>query len=356
MRHGLSVRADSLYCPLSLSLDAYGNCLNDCWHCYLRRLNYVWGDALNPTDPETLAQKLHNGLRNPKPKSCLAYALKRKTTIRFGNKADPFQPVEAEHRTSKEILDILLEQDWSYVLQTMCTGLMMDYEEIIVKSKDLVTVQPIISPGAELDWEILERKRTTPVEERFAHIRKLKKQGVRTAVYGEPFIPGFHTLEMFDDMMKRLKANKIKNYNTYNLHLNDFVAKRLLAIDLDIEKIWTLNQDEHWKHIQRDLCDIADKHNIILGCPDFVNVRRDRVNETNTCCGIDVQNPTTYNTHTWRNLLIDGKSVDEIIEKTWDGVGNHEDGQKILTGKAKDMYTMADAGLISNKSEGGLLF
>jgi len=355
MGHGLTIRGDSLYCPLALSLDAYANCLNDCWHCYLRRLNYVWSDELNPIDPEELARKLHNGLRNPNPKSCLAYALKKKATIRFGNKADPFQPVEAKHRVSKEILDVLLEKDWTYVIQTMCTTLMMEYEEIIVKSADLVTVQPIISPGGSLDWEVFERKRTTPIDERFAHIRQLKKAGVKVAVNGEPFIPGFHNPEMFNDMMKLLKDNEIKNYNTYNLHLNGFVAKRLADIGLDIEKIWEMNKDENWKPILQDLCDMADDHGIILGSPDFVNLRRDRTNDTNTCCGIDVKNPTTYNTHTWRNLLIDGKSVDEIIEGTWDGVGNHEDGQKILTGKAKDMYTMVDAGLVKQE-EGGLLF
>jgi len=355
-KHGLTIRSDSLYCPLALSLDSYANCLIDCWHCYLRRLNYVWGDELRPTDPEALSRKLHNGLRNPKPKSCLAYALKRKTTIRFGNKADPFQPVEAEHHVTREILDVLLEQDWTYVIQTMCTDLMMSYEDIIVKSKDLVIVQPQISPGAELDWETFERKRTTPVPDRFDAIKSLSKQGVKTAVYGEPFIPGWHTIEMFTAMMKRLRSHKIKNYNTYNFHFNDFVAKRLAALGIDIEKIRVMNQDINWKPIQRRLCDIAWAHDVILGCPDFVNVRPNWNNLTNTCCGIDVEKPTTYNTHTWRNLLLDGKSAAEIDEKTWDGVGNREEGMKILTGKSKKMYTMLDAGLIKPPGEGGLLY
>jgi hypothetical protein len=223
---------------------------------------------------------------------------------------------------------------------------MMDYEEIIVKSKGLVTVQPIISPGAELDWEVFERKRTTSVPDRFEHLKILRKQGVRTALCGEPFIPGFHTVEMFEDMMQRLKSNGIKSYNTYNLHLNDFVAKRLVKLGIDVVKVWEMNQDENWRPILRQLCEIADKYDIILGCPDFVNVRRDWVNMTNTCCGIDVERPTTYNTHTWRNLLLNGKSVEEIVEDTWDGIGNYEEGQKILTGKSKIMYTMFDAGFI----------
>lgn len=355
MGHGLKVRGDSLYCPLALNLDTYSNCLNDCWHCYFRRLNHVWGSELRPIDPEEFERKLVNGLSNNRPKSCLAYSLQKKKTIRFGNKSDPFQDAEIEHRTSKKIMEILLDHEWSYVIATMCTDLMMEYEDLIVKAKKFVTVQPIISPGAEWDWEVLERKRTTPIRKRFAALRKLKKQGVPVSVNGEPFIPGLHTVKMFDDMMKRLKSNGIKSYNTYNFHMNDFVIKRLLNLDIDIEKIWTFNQDHEWKKILAKLFESADKHNITLGCPDFVNMSNKRQNTTNTCCGINVPNPTRYNTHTWRNLMLKGRSVDRIVNITWDGIGNRDDGVKILTGKSKEMYTMADAGLIK-KDEGGLLF
>ena len=356
MGHGLRIRGDSLYCPLALSLDSYSNCFNDCWHCYLRRLNHIWSDELSPTNTEDLNRKLQNGLKNPNPKSNIAWALKHKKTIRFGDKADPFQSIERKHKISKRILEILVDLRWSFVIQTMCTEVMMDYEDCIVNSANLATVQPIISPGAEMDWEILERKRTTPIPDRFLHMKTLKKQGVKIAVNGEPFIPGFHTVKMFEDMIKRLKANGIKNYNTYNFHFNDFVAKRLVKIGIDIEKIWEMNQDENWKPVLQQLCDITKKHNIVLGCPDFVNVKRDWKCETNTCCGIDVENPTSYNAHTWRNLIIDGMPIDDIVKQTWDGIGNYDDGIKILTGKSKNMYTFVDAGLIEKKSEGGLIF
>ena len=203
---------------------------------------------------------------------------------------------------------------------------------------------------------MLERKRTTPIEERFQHLKILKKQGIKVAVNGEPFIPGFHTIQEFENILKRLKSNGIKTYNTYNLHLNDFVAKRFHSIGLDIEKIWILNQDKNWKPILRQLCDIAKKYNIILGCPDFVNVRSDWPNKTNTCCGINVDKPTTYNAHTWRNMVLANQSVDEIVEKTWDGIGNYEEGIKVLTGKAENMYTFVDAGLVKKPEKKGLLF
>lgn len=73
----LTIRGDSLYCPLSFSLDTYGNCEIDCYHCYHRRLNYIWGTELKPMDLEIFEKKITNGLKNKNPRSSLAWALKR---------------------------------------------------------------------------------------------------------------------------------------------------------------------------------------------------------------------------------------------------------------------------------------
>jgi DNA repair photolyase len=353
MGHGLSIRGDSLYCPLSFSLASYGNCLNDCWHCYFRRLNYVWGQELKPTDTESLRKKLQNGLKNPNPKSSLAWAIKQKKTLRWGDKTDPFQPVERKHRVSQRIFDILIDFKWPFVLHTMCTGVMMIYESRIVKAKNIAIIQPVISPGAEKDWEILERKRTTPIGDRFAHMRELKRQGVSIAVNGEPFIPGFHTLDDFENMMKRLKSEGIDTYNTYNFHWNDFVAKRLVKIGVDIEAIWEGNQDKEWKKTQKKLCELANKYRIYLGCPDFVNTGQNYVQQRNTCCGVNVSNPTLFNAHIFKYNLQNGKNSEYILEHCWDGVGDREEGKKILTGEAEGMYTMADAGFTLKKEKKG---
>ena len=355
MGHGLTIRGDSLYCPLSLSLDSYGNCLNDCWHCYLRRLNYIWGQDLKPTDTNLLERKLQNGLKAPQPKSSLAWALKNKNTIRWGNKADPFQLADRKWRVSQRIFDILIKLEWSFVIQTMCTSAMMFYEDRIIKAKKFGIVQPIISCGGEKDWDVLERKRTTPINDRFVHLKQLKKQGVQVAVNGEPFIPGWHTTKDFEQMMKRLKSNGLDTYNVYNFHFNDFVAKRLVKIGLDIEAIWLGNQDEAWRKTQQELCDIAKKYNIYLGCPDFVNTGSDYIEDRSTCCGVNAPNPTRFNAHFFKKRLQEGMPVKQIITECWDGVGNKELGIQILTGHSEKFYTMADAGF-APKNKKGLLF
>jgi hypothetical protein len=70
---------------------------------------------------------------------------------------------------------------------------------------------------------------------------------------------------------------------------------------------------------------------------------------------VNVSNPTLFNAHLFKYNLQNGKSVEYILENCWDGIGDKEEGKKVLTGTAEDMYTMADAGFfVQNKK--GLLF
>jgi len=344
-RHGLSVRGDSLYCPLSFSLDSYWNCLNDCWHCYLRRLNHTWGTDLRPTDPEETRRKLE---RTRSGKSPLNQCILQKKTIRFGNKADPFQPAEREHRVSRDLLEILSDLDWSAVIQTMCTEVLMDYRSLIVDNRERFIVQAIISPGMGQDWEVLERRRTTPVEDRLDHLVALRDDGVEIGVNGEPFIPGYHTPADFERTILALKERGIDRYNTYNLHLNWFVADRLASIGLDVERIWREKQDDRWRETLRTIIEICDRNGIRLGCPDFVN-SGDHVEPFNTCCGIDVPSPTTFNAINWKRRIQKGEDPERVFRLSWDGIGDRELGQKVFDGTTDEMYTLKDAGLRGKK-------
>jgi DNA repair photolyase len=221
---------------------------------------------------------------------------------------------------------------------------LVEYDSLLKKArkKNLVTLLPIISPGLEWDWRVLERKRTTEIKDRMTIIKKFVKEGWNIGVNGEPFIPGVHTTADFAITLDNLKSVGIKSYNTYNLHFNDDVAKKLHDIGLDIEKIWRLNQDNEWKHIQKDLCKIANKKEIILGCPDFVHTGWSWVEKRNTCCGVNVPNPSRFNAHHWKKFIQKGMSPKKAYQKTWEGIGDKEIAKKILKGKKCQFYTMKE--------------
>jgi len=343
LKQGITMRGDSLYCPLSLSLDSYGNCLTDCYHCYFRNLNKVWGEDLKPLDVENFEKKLISGLKNQKPKTPLAYALNNKKTIRWGNKTDPFQLVEKDYGIAHRVFSILKKLEWSFVIQTRFTHVLEFYQSFIFDCKNLVTIMPVVSPGLGKDWELFERKRTTLPIERIKYIARLKRKGIKVGVNGEPFIPGFHTVKDFEKTLKVLINHNIYQYNTYNFHFNAFVAKRLVNLPgVDIEKIWFYNQDNQWRLILGKLIDLAEKYGVKLGCPDFVNSGKNYIEPFNTCCGIDVQNPCKFNTHFFKKYKQQGCNINQIIDCTYDGTGDLEEGVSIINGKNSKRFTLND--------------
>lgn len=351
-RHGITVRGDSLYCPLPLSVEPYWWCSPNCYHCYFRGLNHIWGKEYRPLNLEALDRKLKNGLNNKTPKSVLAHCLSRKKTIRLGNKSDPFQPIELKLKISTKALGIFRKYNWTFVIQTRFpkNALVLAHDSIEkAHHQGLVTLLPVMSPGLERDWEVFERKRTDSIPERLKVMKWAVKKRIPIGVQGEPFIPGFHEVKDFEDTLKLLRDIGIHRYNTYNFHFTPFVAKRIANLPgVDIEKIWRLNQDRYWKPILQNLINLAEKYNFILGCPDFVNSGRGHKERANTCCGIDVPNPTTFNTHYFKAAAQSGLSSEEIEVQTWDGSGNLEQGRKIIKGDPGDFYTLRDAGLVEN--------
>jgi len=340
LKKALVVRGDSYYCPLAFSLDIYGNCLTDCYHCFFRRLNYVWGQDLKPIDLVLFKKTILNGLKNKNPRSFISAAIHQKKTLRIGNKADPYQNVEKDYCLMRNVLRFLKRLNWEVVIQTRFTGLLVERDVDILSGMNCIVLVEM-SPGYDEDWKVFERKRTTKPSKRIEDMKYLMKNNIQVGVNGEPFIPGYHTVKDFENTIKILKSNGLKSYSTYNFHWNDYIVKRLYKIGIDIEKIWYYNRDEKWKPILSRLIEISKKYGIDLGCPDFVN-SGNYCSNANTCCGIDVQNPCTFNAITWKSMLKEGKSPKNILKETFDGVGDWNTGFEIMFGKSKKLFTMRD--------------
>lgn len=326
----LGIRGDMSYCPLPFYIDSYWTCEPNCYHCFARRINRTWGNDFRMADVEAIKKKLSSN----KGSSPLQKAIQQKKTLRLGNRTDPFQRCEEKYQISTQILEYLKEQKWETVIQTKFPQRALDMTGL----GKYIIMMSIVTVGLEKDWELLERKRTENPLQRIKTLSKIKSKGAQVGANGEPFIPGYHTVRQFKETAKLLKSEGINRYNIYNLHLNDMVAKNLHNIGLDIERIWYMNQDEQWQKILERILRVADRYNLILGCPDFVNSGWDNKQISNTCCGLDVKNPCTWNSHYFKLAIQEGK--DPL--KNWDEVGNYEEGLSILNGTNKDMYTVKE--------------
>lgn len=340
----LGMRGDMLYCPLPLSIDSYWTCETNCLHCYSRRQNRTWGQDFRMADVEAVKKKLLTA----KGSSPLHQAIRQRKTLRLGNRTDPFQRCELEYKVSTNLVKFLMAQKWDTVIQTKFPQRAWE----LTGFGKHATMMAIITVGLEQDWELLERKRTEHPLERLKTLQNLHAEGYSVGANGEPFIPGYHTIKQFEETMKLLKAHNIKRYNTYNLHINDLVVKNLHSIGLDIEEIWYMNRDEQWRPILKQLLEIANRYDIILGCPDFVNSGWADKQRSNTCCGLDVENPCTWNTHHFKLAIQQGQNP---LLTCWDGVGDYDEGEKIIKGAATNMYTMKDVADAADNKRGKLL-
>lgn len=341
----LTIRGDSLYCPLAFGLDTYYDCPYQCSYCYCRALNHTWGKGeQRVADPDAVLEQLERGLVNKNPRGSLANAIARKKTIRFGNKSDPFPPEEQHEQATQKILEGLKRLNWSTKLETKTTDFMLDgYLRHLHPSKDVITVT--VTCGLDRDYKAFEPSSLPTPEQRLVALQNAAQLGFQVGVIAEPFLPGWHTVEDWKTFLTALRDHGIGRANVYHAHLNAFVLKRLNDIDgVDVEKVWEENQDDRWKPILLEIIELSKQAGIILGCPDFVNSGGYR-EPCNTCCGVDVVNPTSFNFITWKNTALDNGSVDwAAAERSWDGIGDRELGQKVFNGEATDFYGWKELG------------
>ena len=288
---------------------------------------------------EALRKQLNPTQRMNNP---VAKAIRLKKTIKIGNKTDPYQRAESGLKITRKAIKLIAQAGISFIIQTRNTTLLLRDIDLFKDYKELVTIMPIVTPGLEKDWDIFERKINTNPLRRLEHIQKLKDMGFNVGVNGEPYIPGYHTLEDMENTI-RIISQIGTSYNTYNFHENDFVYKRMAELqnpEVDIVKIWTENKDEPWGKLLPEIIKIAARYNVVLGCPDFVNSGK-YLEKSNTCCGINVPNPFTFNAVNFKRDFLNGLSEEETIDKNYEGIGDIEEG-KVLFKKDQKIFTLHD--------------
>jgi DNA repair photolyase len=166
------------------ALNPYTGCQHACAYCYARFMQRYsghqepWGEFVDVkiNAPELLAREITR---------------KRPGRVLVSGVCDPYQPLEAKYRLTRQCLEILLEHRWPLTIQTR--------SPLVLRDMDL------LSRGAELEVGMsittaddrvrrLFEPHAPTIEARINALGVLHDDGIRTFVMIAPILPGAEEL------------------------------------------------------------------------------------------------------------------------------------------------------------------
>ena len=176
------------------SINPYRGCEHGCIYCYARPTHCYLGHSAG-LDFETklyvkpdAAQLLERELANPRY---------RPRTIVLGTNTDPYQPIEREHRITRQVLEVLERARHPVAIVTKSALVMRDADILERMARDgLAKVALSITTLDRHLARAMEPRAATP-RRRLDALRMLGEAGVPTAVMMAPIIPGLtdHAIE-----------------------------------------------------------------------------------------------------------------------------------------------------------------
>lgn len=161
-------------------INPYTGCQHNCSYCYARFMKRFTGHT------EPWGQFVDVKVNAP---DLLAREITRKKPARVwvSGVCDPYQPVEAKYRLTRQCLDILAQNDWPVTVQTRSPLVLRDLD-VLVKGKDF-EVGLSITTGDDQIRRIFEPDAPV-IEARVRALEELHRAGIRTYAMIAPLLPG----------------------------------------------------------------------------------------------------------------------------------------------------------------------
>ena len=180
--------------PFDRSINAYRGCEHGCIYCFARPTHAYLG--LSPgLDFET---KL---TAKPSAPALLRAELSKRNYVAkplaMGTNTDPYQPIEAEYRITRDLLEIMLEFGHPVTITTKSDRVLADLDLLgKLAAQSLVAIAISVTTLSRETARTLEPRAATP-SRRIAAIRSLSAAGIPVFVSVSPVIPAItdHEIE-----------------------------------------------------------------------------------------------------------------------------------------------------------------
>jgi DNA repair photolyase len=195
-------------------INPYVGCQYNCTYCYARFMKRFtghkepWGEFVDvkTNAPELLAKETIR---------------KQQGRVWVSGVCDPYQPVEAKYELTRKCLEILVNHNWPFTIQTKSNLILRDIE--LLTARKNIEAGLTITTSDERIRRIFEPN-APPVKGRLKTLEQLHGKGIRTYAMIAPMLPGAEGLAallegkvdyILIDRMNYHHADRL--YKLYNL-------------------------------------------------------------------------------------------------------------------------------------------
>jgi len=165
-------------------INPYTGCQHNCSYCYAHFMKRFsghkepWGQFVDVkvNAPDLLRREISR---------------KRKDRVWVSGVCDPYQPLEAKYKLTRQCLEILAQNNWPVTVQTRSPLVLRDVD-ILREGKDFEAGMSVTT--ADEDMRKIFEPNAPPIKERVRALDELHRAGVRTFVMIAPMLPGAENL------------------------------------------------------------------------------------------------------------------------------------------------------------------
>jgi DNA repair photolyase len=192
-------------------INPYTGCQHNCSYCYARFMKRFSGHS------EPWGQFVDVKVNAP---DLLRLEIKKKKPARvwISGVCDPYQPLEAKYKLTRQCLEILSQNNWPVTVQTRSALVLRDIA--ILKEGSGFEVGFSITTADDTVRKLFEPN-APPIESRVRALDELHRAGIRTFVMIAPMLPGAESLP-------EILAGKVDSVivDRLNYHYGDWVYRK----------------------------------------------------------------------------------------------------------------------------------
>jgi DNA repair photolyase len=238
---------------LDYAFNAYLGCTHGCRYCYAADITpdesaSTWGDTVRVRT--NIISVLQSEIKS-----------KRRGLVGISTITDPYQPIEAKYRLSRQAIALLLANGFRVSIQTKSPLVLRDLD--ILRGKKLLDAGVSLATIDNDISRLIDSKSPLP-DSRIRTLRELSRNGIKTWMFLGPIIPGVNdSVDSFEALFS--VASELNIRVIYDL-LNPYNGATSM-LGRSLGPVWsssmkTLDRRKWWENREHEILNLARQYKV----------------------------------------------------------------------------------------------